>query len=346
MGLGGTLGSGLFVLAGLVAHRYAGPAAVASWGMAGVAACCSAVPYAELAARIPLAGSAYVYAYVALGELPALLAASCLCLEYTVASSAVARSWGDKVVVYLKEQLQRNDDGGSSNNKDDNWLWRLLGDHESFFSPFACVISTATVLLLLNGVHESKRATTCFTTLKVALVVFMVVVGFGHVQPENWTPFLPMQLGVSGVFRGSVSTFFGFLGYDQVVGLAGETINPKKDLPRAILLTLICVTVIYMLSTLALTGMQPWQQISPVSGFPEAFYALHMNVAGQITALGEIVTLPIVLLVTVQVQPRLQHAMAQDGLISPWFGQVADNGELWNGTCFAGAILILFSTFV
>lgn len=346
VGLGGTLGSGLFVLSGIVAQRYAGPAAAVSWALAGLAAALSGAGYAELSGRIHAAGSAYAYAYVAMGELPALLAAACLSLEYCVASSAVARSWGDKVVVYLREQVLvvDEDDEYSDNN---NWLWRILlrGDQESCFNPFAFLISTGTVVLLLHGVHESKRATAFFTSLKVALVAFMIVAGFAHAQPRHWIPFNP--LGVRGIFRGSVRTFFGFLGYDQVVGLAGEALEPKRNLPRAILWTLATVTVVYCLATLALTGMQPYAQISPVSGFPQAFDSAHDRWAGQLTAVGEIVTLPIVLLVTVQVQPRLLHAMAEDGLVAAWLGRTDPRtGNLWNGTLCAGFILIAFSTAV
>jgi len=192
IGVGGTIGSGLFVLAGLVAHEYAGPSSVVSWAISGCAALLSGCCYAELSARIPLSGGAYAYAFVAMGELPAVLTAACLSLEYLAAASAVARSWGDKVVEWLTEMLG---DGHAAVN--------FLGSSSASFSPLAFLISSGTVVLLLNGVKESKKATNFFTTLKVSLVVFMVLLGFLHVQPSNWVPFVPPQFGYSGILRGA-----------------------------------------------------------------------------------------------------------------------------------------------
>ena len=331
VGVGGTIGSGLFVLAGLVSHTYAGPAAVVSWGVSGLAALLSGCCYAELAARIPLAGSAYAYSFVALGEWPAFLAATCLSLEYIAASAAVARSWGDKCALWLLQ-----------NGGEKEWLLVVVNANGVYWSPLAFVISSASVLLLLVGVKESKRITNVFTALKVSLVLFMIVAGSFFVQPTNWTPFAPQ--GVSGVLRGATGTFFGYLGYDQVCGLAGETISPKRNLPMAVLLTLGSVTVIYMTATLVLTGMQPAADISSVSGFPAAFHAKGANIDGQITALGELVTLPIVILVTVMIQPRLQYAMAEDGLLPAFFKQIDAHGNLRNGTLASGSLFILISS--
>jgi APA family basic amino acid/polyamine antiporter len=334
IGVGGTIGSGLFVLCGLVSHEYAGPSAVISWAIAGFAACLSGCCYAEVSARIPFSGSAYSYSYVAMGELPAVLAAACLSLEYIAAAAAVARCWGDKCVVWVTEEFG-----------DQHWIHSYLNT-DGTWSPLAFFITSATVILLLNGVKESKKVTNFFTTLKVALVIFMVIVGSFYVQPSNWVPFVPAQFGVSGILRGATGTFFGYLGFDQVACLGSEVINPKRDLPRAIMFTLLSVTVLYIVATLALTGMQPWEEISSVSGFPAAFYALDAGIAGQVTALGEILTLPIVVLITIMAQPRLQYAMAVDGLLPPLFRELDQDGNLWNGTVIAGVLMVLIATLV
>jgi APA family basic amino acid/polyamine antiporter len=334
IGLGGTIGSGLFVLCGLVSHQYAGPATAISWAIAGFAACLSGCCYAEVSARIPLAGSAYAYSYVAMGELPAVLAAACLSLEYTAAAAAVARSWGDKCVVYITEEFG-----------DQHWVHAYLNS-DGIFSPLAFVISSVTVILLLNGVKESKQVTNFFTALKCALVLFMVVVGFYYAQPSNWAPFIPVQFGVAGIFRGATGTFFGYLGFDQVCGMGSEVINPKRDLPLSIMITLVGVTTLYIVATFVLTGMQPWEDISSTSGFPAAFYAIDAGIAGQITALGEIITLPIVVLITIMAQPRLQYAMSVDGMLPPWFQELDQDGNLWNSTAVAGGLLILIATMV
>jgi APA family basic amino acid/polyamine antiporter len=334
IGFGGTIGSGLFVLCGLVSHQYAGPATAISWAIAGFAACLSGCCYAEVSARIPLAGSAYAYSYVAMGELPAVLAAACLSLEYTAAAAAVARSWGDKCVVYIIEEFG-----------DQHWIHSYLNS-DGIFSPLAFVISSVTVILLLNGVKESKQVTNFFTALKCVLVLFMIVVGFYYAQPSNWSPFIPVQFGVAGIFRGATGTFFGYLGFDQVCGMGSEVINPKRDLPLSIMITLVGVTTLYIVATFVLTGIQPWEDISSTSGFPAAFYAIDAGIAGQITALGEIITLPIVVLITIMAQPRLQYAMSVDGMLPPWFQVLDQHGNLWNSTAVAGGLLVLVATLV
>lgn len=197
IGIGGTIGSGLFVLAGLVAHEYSGPSAVWSWAVAGVAALISGCCYAELSARIPLSGSAYAYTFVAMGEWPAFLAAICLSLEYITAGAAVSRSWGDKLEWWLLEELP------------ESWgeYLKIVFNVGGTLSPLAFVISTACVALVLKGVKESKRATNIVTAVKVSLVIFMIVAGSFHVRPSNWVPMFPF--GASGMLRGATSTFFG-----------------------------------------------------------------------------------------------------------------------------------------
>ena len=267
VGVGGTIGSGVFVLTGYIAHHYAGPATTLSFAISGLAACCSGLCYAELAGRIPVSGSTYAYAYVALGELPAVLAAACLTLEYAVSGAAVARSWGDKVVLWMEEEL-----GLTS-------LQRFLNPGFGL-NPMAFLVSAASVALLIDGVKESKRVTNVFTTLKVGLVIFMIVGGFWLLDASNLKPFAPY--GTSGVLRGATSSFFGYLGYDEVCCIAGEAINPHRDMPLSVLCTLATVTVLYVLAALALTGMQPSSELSDTSAFPEAFRYNGVEWAAQV----------------------------------------------------------------
>ncbi len=201
IGVGGTIGSGIFVLCGYIAHNFAGPSTCISWAISGVAACLSGVCYAELACRIPAAGSSYVYVYASMGELPAVLVAACLSLEYGISASAVARSWGDKCI---------------------QWLTMDLGfDGMSFhsggtFNPLATFIAAASVALLMGGVKESKSVTNFFTVTKVGVVMFMSIVGLILIRPrENLVPFIPPQYGLPGVFRGATSSFFGYIGFDE-----------------------------------------------------------------------------------------------------------------------------------
>ena len=324
VGIGGTIGSGIFVLAGYIAHHYAGPSTVISFAVSGLAACCSGMCYAELAGRLPVSGSTYVYTYIAMGELAAVLAGACLTLEYAASGAAVARSWGDKAVIWLQQDL-----GLES-------LSTVLSPGYGL-SPMAFLISAGAVWLLLNGVKESKSLSNFFTTLKLMLVIFMIIGGFCFFDYSNVVPFLPF--GTVGVLRGATSSFFAYLGYDEVCCIAGESLNPRRDMPRAVLLTLATVTIVYMMAALALTGMQKYSDIDDVSGFPSAFASNGAQWAMQLTAAGEIITLPVVVLISLMAQPRLQAAMAQDGLLPQVFGQVDELGNLKSGTWIAGVLM-------
>jgi basic amino acid/polyamine antiporter, APA family len=266
IGIGGTVGSGVFVLAGLIAHDYAGPGVVWSWLIAGAGCSFSAMSYAEMSCRIPSAGSSYAYVFHGLGELPAVIAAWCLCLEYGIrfapstsflflshcplpppppslfplhSGSAVARSWGEKIVTWT-EMINIT-------------IWAPLNPGLAGINIFAGLLQAACVGLLLLGVEMGKVTVNCFTILKMLLVLFMIFAGlclFRKDNVENWTP-----KGMSGVFRGATSAFFGYLGYDEVCCLAAEAKDPHRTLPIAVFGTIGTVTVLYALSSLALVGM-------------------------------------------------------------------------------------------
>ncbi|KAL7452728.1 hypothetical protein ACHAWC_004453, partial [Mediolabrus comicus] len=249
-----------------------------------------------------------------------------LTLEFLLSGSAVARSWGDKVVEWLRVELSVSDE----------YLSILQPGYG--INPMACLVSIITTLLVMMGVKESKIVTDIFTWAKVLLVIFMTVGGFVLFDPSNMTPLAPN--GASGILRGSISSFFGYLGFDAVCCVAGEAINAERNLPLSILITLLIVTSLYIAAAISLVGMQYYKEISPESGFPEAFKANGVEWAAQLTAAGEVATLPVVVLISIIIQPRLQFAMASDGLIPEWFG------DLKNGAVFAGVLMTLFATFV
>ena len=164
-----------------------------------------------------------------------------------------------------------NFDSGTATSTS-TWLETFVRPGFWNFNPLDTVITTVSVLILLSGVKESKAVTNFFTVTKVLLVSFMTILGLILIQPSsNLVPFLPPQFGYSGVVRGATSSFFGYIGFDEICCLAGEAKDPRKNVTRAIVLTLACVTVLYVLATFALVGMQPYQEISDVSGFPVAF---------------------------------------------------------------------------
>lgn len=326
VGVGSSVGSGIFVLTGQIASQNAGPLTFVSFAVSGLAACLSGVCYAELSGRIPAAGSTYVYAYVCLGEVAAVVAASCLTLEYAISGAAVARSWGDKIVIWISGFFDVS--------------WMEMGP-VNLPAGFISILST---LLLLAGVQESKSVTNFFTALKMLIVVFMILGAFLLFEPKNMTPLAPF--GMRGVFRGATSSFFGYLGYDEVCCVAGEAIDPARDIPRAVLGTLFIVTVCYIVAALALTGMLPSKDINPTSGFPDAFLTLGYTWAGQLTAIGELICLPVVVMLCLMVQPRLTLSMAHDGLLPTTFSKLDTKGNLFGGILICGIGMTLIATFV
>jgi len=219
IGVGGTIGSGVFVLCGVIANEYSGPSSCISWLIGGLAAFCSGCCYAELSCSLPQSGSSYVYVYHSMGELVAFLVAACLSLEYVVAGAAISRSWGDKVYTIFKVSIPKYWNGAS------------------------CLISMFCTVILYLGIEESKAVTNIFSFVKLILVLFMCIAGLCLFQKKNMTPFFPM--GVSGTLRGGTSSFFGYLGFDEVCCLTGEAINPDQNMPKAILMTILIVTILY-----------------------------------------------------------------------------------------------------
>ncbi|KAL7478097.1 hypothetical protein ACHAW6_003880 [Cyclotella cf. meneghiniana] len=340
IGVGATVGSGIYVVTGLIAHTLAGPATFISWSIAGMAACASGLCYAEQGGRFPSAGSTYVYAKETMGERASVIAASCLTLEYVGSASAVARSWGDKVVEYVRS-LQ----GNSAEADGVTYLLRIL-DPGMGINPCAFLVSSGAVLLLLNGVKESKFVTNLFTTLNVTLLLFMAGLALFLAKAENMSPLIPPQFGVSGIIRGATSSFFGYIGFDEICCIAGEAVDPAKNMPRAIILTLVIVTSLYITASIGLVGMVPYEEISETSGFPNGFRYRSLNWAAQIAALGELIALPFVVLVTIMAQPRLQYAMARDGILPAIFAEVDEFGNLINGLKISGALMTAVATLI
>ena len=320
IGVGGTVGSGIFVLCGVISNQYAGPSSILSWLLGGIAAFLSGCCYAELAIYFPQStGSTYVFVSKTMGEFMGLLAAGCLSLEYVVAGAAVSRSWGDKLYLAL---------GLSSEN---------IFVH---YNVAAGLLSATSVVILCLGVKESKLITNVTTAAKIFLVLFMAIGGLVFFQLENLKPFFPF--GLQGTLRGSTSSFFGYLGFDAVCCFTGEANNPHTDMPRAVFSTIAIVTILYCLASLALVGMQPYEDIV---GFAEAFRYNGYESMAQIVAWGEIITLPIVVLISLMAQPRLLYAVAKDGLLPKAFTWATD-GNLRFGTCTSGFFMILLSIFV
>ena len=328
IGIGSTVGTGVFVLSGLIANKYSGPSAALSFLISGFACLFSAASYGELSSRIPSAGSTYAYAYYALGEYPAVLAAWALTLEYGSSGAAVARSWGDKMAFYIE-----------------GFGYSLASSLDAYgINLFAGILMFACVIILLLGVDIGKFTVNAFTVFKVILVMFMIITGLAFFNPINMTPAAPY--GFSGIMRGATASFFGLVGFDEVCCMAAEAQRPNIVLPRAVFGTIVITTLLYSFAAFALTGMQPSSQISTQNGFGDAFRHLGLGGIAHIVSVGELLCLPVVALVSFMAQPRLQYAMATDGLMPKLFAEIDGKGNLTKGIWVGGLICTGIALFV
>eukprot|EP01114_Cavostelium_apophysatum_P013213 TRINITY_DN3144_c0_g2_i1.p1 TRINITY_DN3144_c0_g2~~TRINITY_DN3144_c0_g2_i1.p1 ORF type:complete len:580 (+),score=112.20 TRINITY_DN3144_c0_g2_i1:194-1933(+) len=334
-GLASTLGSGILVTVGQVAHNVTGPSVVYSFLFAGFASFLSALCYSEFAARIPLSGSAYSFAYISLGEVVAWFVGWNLTLEYAISASAVAGGWSSYVMA------------AASSVGADVPKWMSNGYELSslvYVNPFSALIVLACTGVLLVGMKESARFNVAMTLINVSLILFFIIAGSFHVDPKNWHPFTPF--GFAGTWAGVGKVFFSYIGFDAVSTLAGEVKNPTRDLPIGIVGTLSIVTGLYVVVSLVLTGMQNYSEIDVNAPLAVAFQAVHWKWASIIISFGSVTTISATCLASLVGQPRIFYQMAQDGLIFPIFGKVnAKTGVPVFGTVITGVISALIALF-
>jgi APA family basic amino acid/polyamine antiporter len=313
LGVGAIIGAGIFVLTGLAANQLAGPGLVLSFIVAGFGCALAGLCYAEFAAMVPVAGSAYTYAYATLGELFAWIIGWDLILEYAVASSTVAHGWSGYFTSFLSIfgiTLPKMWTQNPFDFDPETGAWFVTGAFCNL--PAGLVVLLITVLLVI-GIRESARFNAAMVILKLAVVLFVIVVGTGYIETKNWTPFLPY--GVPGVFKGAAYIFFAYIGFDSVSTHAEEAKNPQRDVPLGILVSLTLCTLLYILVAAVLTGMIPYAQIDIHAPVANAFKARGLPVAEFLISLGAVVGITSVLLVLLLSQARVLLAMARDGLI-------------------------------
>jgi APA family basic amino acid/polyamine antiporter len=310
LGIGAIVGTGIFVLTGVAAAQYAGPGLILSFIFAGIVAGLAAICYAEFASTVPIAGSAYTYSYATLGELIAWIIGWDLILEYAVGAAAVSIGWSGYIVDLLKGAFGITIPSALTTSPFAGGIINL---------PAVVIILLITGLLVL-GTSESAKVNSVIVFIKLAVIVFFLVVGFGHINPANWTPFLPF--GAGGIFRGAGIIFFAYIGFDQISTSAEEARNPAKDLPLGIFLSLMICTVLYILVTAVLTGIVSYTQLNVASPVSHALILLGMNVAGSIISIGAVCGLTTVLIVLLYGQSRIFFSMARDQLLPGFFSRI------------------------
>jgi basic amino acid/polyamine antiporter, APA family len=309
LGIGAIVGAGIFVLTGVAAATQAGPGVVLSYVVAGTACAFAALSYAELAAAVGGSGSAYGYAYVGFGELIAWLIGWDLILEYAVAVSAVAVGWAGyaanalaAVGFTLPHAL-------------------LHGPQEDGLVNLPALLVIVLLGTLLGiGIRASARFNAVTVSIKLFAIAVFLIVGLGHVNPVNWDSFLPF--GWSGVVQGAALVFFAFIGFDAVSTAAEEARNAQRDLPRGIVGSLLICTALYVAVSGLLTLIAPYQSLNVPSPVSQALLSVGVRWAAAVVAVGAIAGLTSVMLVSYYGQTRVFFAMAQDGLLPRFFGEV------------------------
>ena len=342
LSIGAVIGAGIFGAIGTAAAgqtdptgaivRYgAGPALVFSFILLGGACALAALCYAELAAMIPQAGSAYAYAYATLGEFVAWIIGWDLMLEYAVGNVAVAISWGDYFTTLLRGfgvelptwLTTGYRTAALSSNPAVHGLIdsapRLLGLPVLVNLPAFGIVALIT-WLLLRGARESASANNVMVVVKLLALGLFVAVGLGTINPANYQPFAPN--GFTGIHQGAAIVFFAYIGFDAISTAAEETHNPQRNLPIGILGGLAVCTLIYVVVGAVLTGMVPYQQLAVADPLARALEIAGFTTVGWIVALGAAVSMSAVLLVFQYGQPRIFFAMARDGLLPKWAARV------------------------
>jgi basic amino acid/polyamine antiporter, APA family len=317
LGIGAIIGTGIFVLTGTAAANQAGPGIVLSYVMAGLACGFAALCYAEFAAMIPIAGSAYTYSYATLGEVFAWMIGWDLILEYAVGSMTVAVGWSG----YFQRILAGFDMHLPA------WMTAAPGTQvvlpdgslaTAVFNLPAMLIVLAIMVLLVIGVRESARFNAAMVTVKLVAVLFFIVVGATYVKPENWSPFAPY--GWSGIMTGAAVVFFAYIGFDAVSTTAEEAKNPSRDLPIGIIASLVICTALYLIVAGILSGIVPVVQYKNDVQFLNApvGYALAViqkDWAAGLVSAGAVAGITSVLLVMLMSQPRIFFSMSRDQLL-------------------------------
>jgi APA family basic amino acid/polyamine antiporter len=326
IGIGGIIGTGIFVLTGLAAAQHAGPAIVLSFIIAGIGCVFAGLCYAEFASMIPVSGSAYAYSYATLGEGIAWFIGWNLVLEYLFAASTVSVGWSRYLVKFL-EELDINFIPAALTSAPIEYTVEkgFFATGAMFNLPAVLIVTIVTVILVL-GIRQSSMTNAIVVAIKVAIVVLVIGFGAFYVTADNWRPFIPENTGVwgqygwSGIIRASGIIFFAYIGFDAVSTAAQEAKNPQRDVPFGILASLIICTVLYVLMSGVLTGMLEYPKLNdaaPVATALQAHPALRWLTIPVV--FGALAGLTSVILVMMLAQSRIFYSMSRDGLLPPPF---------------------------
>ncbi|XP_057785313.1 cationic amino acid transporter 2, vacuolar-like [Salvia miltiorrhiza] len=341
IGVGSTIGAGVYILVGTVAREHSGPALTFSFLIAGIAAALSAFCYAELASRCPSAGSAYHYSYICVGEGVAWLIGWALILEYTIGGSAVARGISPNLALLF---------GGADS------LPMFLARHtipgiDVVVDPCAAILVFVVTGLLCVGIKESTFVQGIVTAANICAMIFVIVAG-GYLGFKTGWPGYQLQsgyfpFGADGMLAGASTVFFSYIGFDSVASTAEEVKNPQRDLPMGIGLALSICCALYMLVSAVIVGLVPYFAMDPDTPISSAFASHGCNWAAYIVTIGACTALCSTLMGSILPQPRILMAMARDGLLPSFFSEVNKKTQVpLKSTIVTGILAALLAFFM
>ncbi|XP_074633470.1 cationic amino acid transporter 2-like [Acropora palmata] len=318
LGVGGTLGAGIYVLAGDVARNDAGPSIVIAFTIAAVASILSGLCYAEFGARVPKAGSAYVYSYVTIGELCAFVIGWNLILEYVIGTSSVARAWSSYFDSIFNDRIK-------------NFTISTIGEiHAKGIAEYldflsVLIVAIATFVLII-GIKKTSWFNSVFTGINLFVILFVVGVGACYAEPKNWSDFMPY--GFSGVMSGAATCFYAFVGFDVIATTGEEALNPSRGIPISIVLSLCICFLAYFGVSGVLTLMWPYNTLPEGGTLPKVFALRGAPWAKYVIAIGALCGLTSSLLGALLPLPRMLYSMASDGLIFKFLATVNPRTEI------------------
>jgi APA family basic amino acid/polyamine antiporter len=372
LGVGAIIGTGIFILTGVAAHDRTGPALMLSFVMAGLACVFAALCYAEFASMVPVAGSAYTYAYATLGELFAWIIGWDLVLEYAVGSATVAHGWSahfQEFTPLFGFEVPR-----AFHTAPFNYCVSVGGGCPttgfvptgSYFDLPAILITFILTIVLVKGIQESATFNAIMVAIKLVIVLMVIGIGVFYINPANWHPFAPFgYTGVSffghtilgetakggeplGMFAGAAIIFFAYIGFDSVSVHSEEAKNPSRDVPIGIIASLIICTILYIAVSAVLTGMVPTKEINIDAPVVDAFRRAGLTWMQYLVAAGAMTGITSVLLVMMLSQPRVMLALARDGLVPKgFFGDIHPKFRTpWKSTILTGLFVAAMAGFI
>ncbi|QER66912.1 amino acid permease [Paucilactobacillus nenjiangensis] len=331
LGIGAVIGTGIFILPGTVAATTSGPGIILSFFFSAIVCALSAMCYAEFSSALPVAGSAYSYGNLVMGEIIGWILGWALILEYMLAVAAVSTGWA----AYFNSFIE-----GFGLHVPKAISGSFDPAHGTYVNLVAVLIVVAISFLLSRGMSTSMKINNWAVIIKIAIILIFIVVGIFFVKPHNWHPFLPYKM--SGVFQGAATVFFAYLGFDAVSSSAAEVKNPKRNMPIGIIGTLLVATILYMAVSVVLTGMVKYTHLDVANPVAFAMQVAHQDWAAGVISIGALIGMFTMMVTMIYSSSRLVYSIGRDGLLPTFLNKITEKHKIPLNALIAVTIIIAF----